>query len=99
MKKDSRGQPRRIFNNFSAIAVIIGIVVGIGIFRLPSMVAQNAASELHYLSFWIAGGIISIIGALCYAELASASPMREGNTFSLPRHLVRELVFFFRGDG
>ncbi len=95
MKKDSRGQPRRIFNNFNAIAVIIGIVVGIGIFRLPSMVAQNAASEVHYLSFWIAGGIISIIGALCYAELASAKPDAGGEYFFLTKAFGPGTGFLF----
>lgn len=78
MENTDRGRPRPTFNNLSAAAVIIGIVVGIGIFRLPSMVAQNASSELHYLGFWLAGGIISIIGALCYAELATDRPDAGG---------------------
>jgi amino acid transporter len=78
MKKATGDQPAQAFTNLSAIAVIIGIVVGIGVFRLPSMVAQNAASELHYLGFWLAGGLISIMGALCYAELASARPDAGG---------------------
>lgn len=73
-----RGKPRQIFNNLSAAAVVVGIVVGIGIFRLPSLVAQNAATEWHYLGFWLAGGIISMIGALCYAELASTKPDAGG---------------------
>src|SRR5690625_3547265 len=78
MKKNERGLPRQSFTSLSAAAVVVGIVVGIGIFRLPSMVAQNASSELHYLGFWLAGGLISIIGALCYAELASNKPDAGG---------------------
>lgn len=85
MEHTDRGRPRQTFNNLSAAAVIIGIVVGIGIFRLPSMVAQNASSELHYLGFWLAGGLISVIGALCYAELASNKPDAGGEY-----HFLRE---------
>lgn len=95
MNKPDLGQPLKIFNNLSAIAVVVGIVVGIGIFRLPSMVAQNAASELHYLAFWIAGGIISIIGALCYAELATNKPDAGGEYYFLTEAFGSSLGFLF----
>lgn len=78
MSNSQTGRPLQVFSNLSAIAVVIGIVVGIGIFRLPTMVAQNSSSELHYISFWIAGGLISILGALCYAELATNKPDAGG---------------------
>ncbi|HKZ03215.1 MAG TPA: hypothetical protein VJ180_13305, partial [Pyrinomonadaceae bacterium] len=51
-----------------AVAMIVGIVVGAGIFRTPSLVATNVASEAQALLLWTAGGVISLIGALCYAE-------------------------------
>lgn len=72
------GKPLPSFTTFSSIAVIIGIVVGIGIFRLPSMVALNSEHELHFLLFWIAGGFVSLMGALCYAELSSRMPNAGG---------------------
>lgn len=95
MRNTDRGRPRQIFNNLSAAAVVIGIVVGIGIFRLPSMVAQNAASELHYLGFWLAGGLISIIGALCYAELASNKPDAGGEYHFLTKAYGPATGFLF----
>ncbi|SMO42220.1 APC family permease [Fodinibius sediminis] len=95
MQDSDPGQPRQIFNNLSAAAVVIGIVVGIGIFRLPSMVAQNASSELHYLGFWLAGGIISILGALCYAELASAKPDAGGEYHFLTEAYGPAMGFLF----
>ena len=95
MNKTDVGSPLKVFGNFSAIAVVIGIVVGIGIFRLPSMVAQNASSELHYISFWIAGGIISIIGALCYAELATNKPDAGGEYYFLTEAFGSSLGFLF----
>jgi len=95
MKKNERGLPRQSFTSLSAAAVVVGIVVGIGIFRLPSMVAQNASSELHYLGFWLAGGLISIIGALCYAELASNKPDAGGEYHFLTEAYGPGIGFLF----
>jgi amino acid transporter len=95
MNKSETGRPLKVFTNLSAIAVVVGIVVGIGIFRLPSIVAQNAASELHYIGFWIAGGIISIIGALCYAELATNKPDAGGEYYFLTEAYGSPVGFLF----
>ena len=95
MKTSDSGSPLKVFTNLSAIAVIIRIVVGIGIFRLPSIVAQNASSELHYISFWIAGGLISIIGALCYAEIATKKPDAGGEYYFLTEAYGSTIGFLF----
>lgn len=95
MNQSNPARPLKIFSNFNAIAVIVGIVVGIGIFRLPSMVAQNSASELHYISFWVAGGLISIIGALCYAELATNKPDAGGEYYFLTEAFGSMVGFLF----
>lgn len=92
---DKSARPLKIFTNVNAIAVIVGIVVGIGIFRLPSMVAQNASSELHYLGFWLAGGLISIIGALTYAELATNKPDAGGEYHFLTEAFGSAVGFLF----
>ncbi|MGD8426090.1 MAG: amino acid permease [Balneolaceae bacterium] len=91
----TEGRPLPIFNNLSAIAVVVGIVIGIGIFRLPQMVAQNSSTPLQYISFWIAGGVISIIGALCYAELASKKPDAGGEYFFLREAFGPSAGFLF----
>jgi len=57
------------------VAGVVGIVVGVGIFRAPSIVAGSSSSEGVFLALWVAGGVISLIGALCYAELGSAYPL------------------------
>lgn len=72
------GVPRPTFTTFSSMAVVIGIVVGIGIFRLPPIVASSSAGELQFILFWVAGGFISLMGALCYAELSSSMPDAGG---------------------
>jgi len=78
MNSSQNASPKIWFNTFSSLAVVIGIVVGIGIFRLPPIVASNSPSELYFILFWVAGGFISLMGALCYAELASSMPDAGG---------------------
>lgn len=95
MKNDNTARPLQIFTNFNASAVIIGIVVGIGIFRLPSIVAQNASSELHFMGFWVLGGLISITGALCYAELAANNPDAGGEYHFLTKAFGSGVGFLF----
>jgi len=89
------GRPQPVFTNLSAIAVIVGIVIGIGIFRLPPIVASNAASGMEFIGFWIAGGVVSLIGALCYAELASAFPDAGGEYHFLNRAYGTSVGFLF----
>lgn len=83
MDKKTAGHPLKTFNNLSVIAVIVGIVIGIGIFRLPPLVAQQATSDIQFISYWIAGGFISLLGALCYAELAALKPDTGGEYYFL----------------
>lgn len=83
MDNKTAGQPLKTFNNLSVIAVIVGIVIGIGIFRLPPLVAQQASSEMQFIGYWIAGGFISLLGALCYAEIAALKPDAGGEYYFL----------------
>lgn len=76
-------------------AIVVGIVIGAGIFRTPSLVAGAAGSEAAFLSAWIAGGLLSIAGALCYAELASAFPSAGGDYHFLSRAFGRRLGFLY----
>ncbi len=77
-----------------AVAMIVGIVVGAGIFRAPSLVAANAASETAMLLAWSAGGVVALAGALCYAELASTYPNAGGEYHFLSRAYGGRLAFF-----
>ncbi|HEX2269616.1 MAG TPA: amino acid permease, partial [Pyrinomonadaceae bacterium] len=78
-----------------AIAITIGIVVGAGIFRTPSMVAANAGSEMSVLLIWLAGGAVTLIGALCYAELATSYPHPGGDYHYLTRAYGKPLAFLY----
>lgn len=78
-----------------AVAVTVGVVIGAGIFRTPPLVAQAAPSELVVLLLWLAGGVISLVGALSYAELAAAYPDLGGDYRYLIRAYGRPVGFLF----
>lgn len=88
-------QPRATLSLFDAVAMIVGLIVGAGIFGTPSIVAGATGSESMLFAAWIAGGVFSIIGALCYAELATAFPSAGGEYHFLQRAFGRSLAFLY----
>jgi basic amino acid/polyamine antiporter, APA family len=87
--------PRPILGMVDAAALIVGIVIGAGIFSFPALVAANSASGTAFILIWVFGGVISLIGALCYAELASAFPSTGGDYHFLRRSFGERLAFLF----
>lgn len=75
--------------------IIVGIVVGAGIFRTPSLVAASSGTPTLFLLFWVAGGLASLIGALCYAELASTYSNAGGDYHFLTRAYGPQCGFLF----
>jgi amino acid transporter len=78
-----------------AIGLIVGTIVGAGIFRTPSLVAEHTGSAGMALLAWVAGGLISLIGALSYAELAAAYPNSGGDYHYLTRAFGARVGFLF----
>jgi amino acid transporter len=70
--------PRKTISVLDGIAFVVGIVIGVGIFRMPPLVAMNTPNEAMFLLAWLAGGLAMLIGTLCYAELAAAHPDAGG---------------------
>jgi amino acid transporter len=91
----AQAQPRATLNLTQAIAIIVGIVIGAGIFKAPSLVAANTGSTFWMFAAWIAGGLISLIGALCYAELATSYPSAGGDYHFLRRAYGKAVSFLF----
>lgn len=87
--------PQQTLGARHVIAVAVGIVIGAGIFRTPSLVASAAGSEAMFIAIWVVGGLLSIVGALCYAELASAFPSAGGDYHFLARAFGRRLGFLY----
>ena len=78
-----------------ALTLIVGVVVGAGIFKAPSLVAGLAGSAEWMFVAWLLGGAISLVGALCYAELTSAWPHAGGDYHFLRRAFGPGVSFLF----
>ncbi len=90
-----RPMPGETLRPRHAIAICVGVVIGAGIFRTPSLVAANSADSLMFMLAWVAGGVLSMIGALCYAELASAYSGTGGDYSYLKRAFGERTGFVY----
>jgi len=63
---------------FDLSMIVVSLVIGIGIFRTPTLVAQSAQTPFIFFMAWIIGGLVSICGALTFAEIGSRYPVPGG---------------------
>jgi APA family basic amino acid/polyamine antiporter len=61
-----------------ATLIVVGVVIGSGIFLLPSLIARNVASGLVIMAIWLVTGVVSLLGAFAYAELGAMMPATGG---------------------
>lgn len=87
--------PKRQLSYFDAISIVVGIVIGAGVFRTPSLVALHTSDERMFILAWVLGGIISLIGALCYAELTTAFPHAGGDYYFIRKAFGPKPAFLF----
>ncbi|UXH76652.1 APC family permease [Roseateles amylovorans] len=88
-------QPQRILDVRHAVALCVGMVVGAGIFKTSPMVAQALSTPEQLYLAWALGGVLSVIGGLCFAELAAAFPDAGGDYHFLRRAYGHRLGFLF----
>ena len=81
--------PQQLLSVPDGIFLVAGMVIGVGIFKLPGLVAGNAASAMQFFAAWIVGGVACLCGALVYAELASRYP-ETGGEYTFLRHGLGE---------
>ncbi len=86
---------RQVLSTFDATMITVGIVIGAGIFETPALVAGIAGSSGLMITAWVLGGVLSFIGALTYAELATAWPSPGGDYTFLTRAFGRNVSFLF----
>jgi len=91
----AEGQPRQTLSLFDAVAMIVGLIVGAGIFGTPAIVAGASSSEAALVAMWVAGGVFAIIGALSYAELSTAFPSAGGEYHFIQKAYGRQLAFLY----
>ena len=80
---------------WDAVAILVGVVVGIGIFGFPPLVAQNAPSAAAFGGVWVAGGRVRGVGARGSAELGRASPDAGGEYAFLGRGWGADVALLF----
>src|SRR5690349_4375437 len=69
---------KRDLGLWSAVALVIGTIIGSGIFIVPNVMVRNVGSPGMVFVVWVAGGLMSLSGALTYAELSAAMPGAGG---------------------
>ena len=87
--------PRRELTLFDSVCVIVGIIVGAGIYQSSPFIASCVPSTTALIGVWLLGGFLSLVGAACYAELAAAYPQDGGDYVYLTRGLGRPVGFLF----
>ena len=87
--------PRPLLRMIDVMSLVLGIVVGAGMFSVPAVVAANAAGSGSVMLAWIAGGALSLAGALCYAELATSHPNPGGEYHFLRLAYGDRVAFLF----
>jgi amino acid transporter len=93
--RDGSATPAPALARRDAIAIIVGIVIGAGIFKTPSMVAGVTGDAGWLIVVWVAGAVVSLAGALCYAELATTWPHAGGDYHFLTRAYGRDASFLY----
>ncbi|MBB5359718.1 APA family basic amino acid/polyamine antiporter [Rhodanobacter sp. ANJX3] len=86
----------RRLTTWDAAMIVIGGVIGAGIFRNPATIAQQTSSGLQVLSLWVIGGLLTLAGVLCYAELGARRP-QAGGTYVYLREAFGQLPAFLFG--
>lgn len=83
---------------FDTAMIVVSLVIGIGIFRTPALVAAPAPSASAVLALWIAGGALSLLGALIFAEIGARRP-RAGGYYRVIAECYRPRLAFMLSWG
>jgi APA family basic amino acid/polyamine antiporter len=92
---EAESGPRRVLSLFDTTNLIVGIIVGAGIFVAAPVVARGIGSGVGVLALWFVGGLLSFCGAVGYAELATTYPEQGGDYVYLTKAYGRWAGFLF----
>lgn len=88
------GYARRL-GAWDASMVVVGGVIGSGIFLTPAVIARQTGSDTELLVAWAIGGALALIGALCYAELGARRPAAGGGYVNLREAFGLMIAFIY----
>jgi APA family basic amino acid/polyamine antiporter len=89
------GAPQKELSLFDSTCIIVGIIIGAGIYETAPLVAKGLNSSSGLMLTWLAGGFMALMGALCYAELATTYPRQGGDYVYLTRAYGRWPGYMF----
>src|SRR2546430_7577990 len=78
MEKRTVVELKRDLGPWAAASIVVGTVIGSGIFLVPKTMIQNVGTVEAVFAVWVVGGLLSLAGALSYGELAAAIPEAGG---------------------
>src|SRR5438093_1597526 len=87
---------QRSLRLFDGLAMVVGIMIGSGIFRTPGLVARQLGRPWLTFVAWLLGGVLAFLGALCFAELATRHP-KAGGKYVFAREAFGPRVGFVVG--
>ena len=91
----TNGSLKRQFGATTAIMTLVGQVIAVGIFLTPAGMAKSVVSPSWLLAIWLLIGLMTLCGALCYAELASRFPQSGGTYVYLREAYGNGLAFLY----
>jgi basic amino acid/polyamine antiporter, APA family len=91
----AKAAPQALLSVPDGVLLIVGMVIGAGIFKAPSIVAGNVPDAPAFILVWVAGGVVSLCGALVYAELSGRFPETGGEYRFLSRGYGPGTAFVF----
>src|SRR6478609_4084978 len=86
-------QPRRSLSLLDTTSITVGIIIGSAVYRIAPDVVAGAGQ--WSLLLWVIGGLVALVGAMCYAEMATAFPQVGGTYVYLSEGLGRSVGFAF----
>ena len=95
-RRAAPGGLRRVLGLGFGLAVIVGSTLGIGILRTPGLIAGQLPSPTAVLLVWVVGGLYTLIGAICFAELGTMLP-KEGGYYVYAKHAFGDTIGFAVG--
>jgi APA family basic amino acid/polyamine antiporter len=87
--------PAQSLGMWDAVSIIVGIIIGATIYQMPPLIFSNFDRPEYAIGAWVLGGILSLVGALCYAELATTYPTTGGDYIYLSRAYGPAAGFLF----
>lgn len=86
----------RVLGSWDMVSIVVGGVIGSGIFLVPAEIARQVQAPLLILAVWVVGGLLSYFGALAFAEMSAALP-RAGGMYNFLKEGYGSLLAFLFG--